>query len=509
MFREESMLQYLSVKRPSRTSKNGKLNSNLPFGLKSIYELSESKISASDKFRIIFEQVILSKYMYDACDSKNTSVELYLDNLHRLYRTCIPKQNNSMDSNTFRSYCEVLDGLFENKKYSFYDAINILNDVQHFSKECCMLQQNFYVPYLSVMAGRCGNDNEKTTPDYLGATLLVPVLQNVNDGQVVTFTTKAFTTCHLYEKVTIPYISKSMEYLLRLDWKGKSWIQFADAVQSFGINVSFAFESQQTLPGKLAALIRRKSLPVLNNTRVRSQFVSCLKHLEQRYRIDIDSFESLKLVMNGLGYQGLEFLTSINPTNSELTAFESFSELQFIKPYKLQVALEAAESEKKEEEEEEEDKSEEQDDLEDDPETDPEPETSEEDSVDDSTGTDEDPAPEEESTDDDFGTDESTDESTDTNGSDSGEGAEQTDTPSDPDDPFSIAFKVTKSETMDEYFQREAICVALTGIVKNPPENISGETIAFLRVWLTQWINLVSVDTTKAVLSQLAVKIDL
>ena len=499
------MLQYLSVKRQSRTSKNGSFNSELPFGLKSIYELTESKLPVNDKFRIIFEQVILARYMYDVCDSKNTSLELYLGDLYRLYRSCIPKQNNSMDSNTFRTYCGVLDDLFDNVSYSYHDAIHVLNDGQHFSKECCTIPQNFYVPYLSVMAGRCGDNNEKATPDYLGATLLIPSMENVDGGQVVIFKAKTFTTCHLYEKVTIPHIPKSMEYFLRLDWKGKSWIQFTDTIQSFGTNVSNVFESQQTLSGKLAALIRRKSLPVLNNVQIRSQFVSCLQHLERRYRIDIDSFESLKFIMNGLGYQGLEFLTSTNPTNSELIAFESHSALQFIKPYKLQVALEAAESEKEEEEKPEE-KPEEQDDLEDDPETDPEEETSEEDPVDDTAGTDE--STEEESTDD-FGMDEGTDESTDTGGSDSGDGAEQTDTPSDPEDPFSIAFKVTKSETMEEYFQREAICVSLTELVKNPPENLSGETVAFLRVWLTQWINLVSVDTTKAVLSQLAVKIDL
>lgn len=504
---EESMLQYLSVKRPKHESKDGKLISSLPFNLNSIYELPFSQISISDKFRILLEQAILARYLYDFSDSKNSHVETYLDELYKLYRVSIPRQNNSMDPNTFRSYCETLDGILSNQKSSFYDAISILNDGQHFSKECCTINKDFYVPYLSVYSGRCGGENAKSTPDYLGAMLLVPSLENIDGGQRVTFKPKVFTTCHLYEKITLPYISKSMEYALRLDWKGKNWIQFTDVTQSFGLNVANIFEAHQSLPGKLAAIIRRKDLPVLTNTRVRSQFVTCLKHLEQRYRIDIDSFESLKLVMNGLGYRGLEFLTSENPTNRELEAFENLADLQFIKPYKLQVAFEAAESEKEEEE-----KPEEQDNLEDDPETDPETETSDDDSADDTTDAGEE-TPEGESTDestDDFGMDEGTDESTDTSGgSDSGDGAEQTDTPSDPQDPFSIAFKVTKSETMEDYFQREALCVALTEIVKNPPEEVSGETVAFLRVWLTQWINLVSVDTTKAVLSQLAVKIDL
>lgn len=501
------MLQYLSVKRPNRESKDGKLISGLPFKLNSIYELRDSQISVSDKFRILFEQVILAKYLYDFSDSKNSYLENYLDELYKLYRVCIPRQNNSMDSNTFRSYCETLDGLFSNQKSSFYDAITVLNDGQHFSKECCTITKDFYIPYLSVCSGRCGGENPKSTPDYLGAILLIPSLENTSAGQVITFKPKVFTTCHLYEKVTLPYVPSSLEYTVRLDWKGKNWIQFTDTVQSFGTNLANIFEAHQSLPGKLAAIIRRKDLSILKNTRVRSQFVTCLKHLEQRYRIDIDSFESLTLVMNGLGYQGLEFLTSKNPTSRELEAFENLTDLQFIKPYKLQVAFEAAESEKEEEE-----KPEDQENLEDDPETDPEPETSDDDSADDTTGTEEESA-EGETTDestDDFGMDEGTDETTDTSGgSDSGDGAEQTDTPSDPQDPFSIAFKVTKSETMEEYFQREALCVALTELVKNPPEEVSGETVAFLRVWLTQWINLVSVDTTKAVLSQLAVKIDL
>ncbi len=501
------MLQYLSVKRPSQSSRNGTLVRSLPFGLKSIYELADSSISEADKLKIIVEQVILAKYVYDMSGATNSSLETYLDDLYRLYKNCIPKQNNSMDPKVFRSYCEVLDGLFVDQKYSYYEAISLLDDTHHFSKECSTLPKDFYAPYLMVRSGRCGGENPNSTPNHLGAMLLIPFVENVKEGQIITFKPKVFTTCHLYEKVTLPNLTKSMEYVLRLDWKGKHWIQFVDVMQSFGLNAANIFESHQSLSGKLATLLSGKAVPVLQNTKVRFQFVTCLKHLEARYRIDIDSFESLKFVMNGLGYQGLEFLTSENPTSRELSAFESFSELQFIKPYKLQVALEAAESEEEEEE-----KPEEQDDLEDDPETDPEPETSDEDSDDDSTDAEGETATDEEApTEDDFGMDEeSADEMTDTSGgSDAGDGAEQTDTPSDPQDPFSIAFKVTQSETMDEYFQREALCVALTGIVKNPPETVSGETVAFLRVWLTQWINLVSVDTTKAVLSQLAVKIDL
>lgn len=502
------MLQYLSVKRPAPNDKNGRDFKGLPLDLKSVFELVDSKIPVADKFRIIFEQVILAQLILDMSESTDYRTKDYLVSLDRISKICLPQQINSMDSSLYGKYKKTLSGILEKNKSSMYDAISVLKDYVHFSKESCQLSEDFYVPYLQIASGRVGNKNKDHVYD--SAVLLTPYLEKCEGGNRIVFSSQIFTTCHLHDPLPITKLSPIMEYILRLDWKGKNWIQFTDVVQSYGLNTHNKFESHQSLSGTLANILYRDFNKTLISPVVRTQYISCLKYLEQHYRIGIDSFESMYWVLSGLGYKGLEFLISKNPTNRELVGFENYSELEFIKQYKLQVALEAADTDEDKEEETEEkpeekpeEKSDEPDDLEDDPETDPDEETS-----DDSTDTDADSDEALPEADDLTGEGES-EPAGDSTGTGAGDSAEQTDTPSDPEDPFSIAFNVTKSETMSEYFQRESLCSTLTSMVNNPPESMSVETVAFLRVWLTQWINLVSIDTTKAILSKLAVTIDL
>lgn len=509
------MLQYLSVMRVDTRSSKGKVKSGLPFGLESIAELPARKnIPAHEKLRLITEQGILAHYAIDMLEGHSVELADYRNQLMRIALVSVPEQNDSMDRMLYRTYRETMLGVLRGRSQDLYNATNMLADHQNFSRDGFTIPKDFYEPYLKVITGRCGTKSQTLSPDHVGAMLLVPHVRKLDRGMAMVFKPHTFVRCHLYEKYALPDMSPSMEYMMRLDWTGKHWMQVTDAIQSFGLNLHKKLEAGATLPGVLATIIRGNSSPLFIRKKVRSQFVGCMKHLVQRYRIGVDSFDALQTVLSGLGYKGLEFLTSACPTNRELAAFESLTELQFIKPYKLQVALEAAESEEEEE------KPADQDELEDDPETDPDAETSDEDP-----GAGDEPADdagaEDPETGDDAGADEDTDDfgmgdeeggddsGTDSGGSDSGNGAEQTDTPSDPKDPFSIPFDVTQSESMDEYFARESICAALTNVVKNPPETMSSETLAFLRVWLTQWVNLVSVETTKAVLSQLAVTIDL
>lgn len=500
------MIQYLSFSRPDPGSKNGKKTKDLPFYLRSISDLQTNTVmSESDKLRILMEQAVLGFFLLEMNEGKSQAVSDYLLDLQRIARFCLPTQSNSMNKLLYSKYRATLISFLEGDKSAKYDTLLMLEDRINFSKEACMIPSDFYLPYLRTVSRRVGKGNN---PDYAGALMLMPHVEQCKHvgGQRVVFSTVRFTSCSLSTDFQAFSVTPSMEYMLRLDWSGKSWIQFTDLLQSFCVGRKNIFESHQSTAGVVANILYRESRKNLISQKSKTQFISCLRYLHQTYRMDLDAFESMSWMLSGLGYENLDFLTSSHPTNRELLGFEQYSDLEFIKQYKLQVAMEAdgPEPEKEEDTDAEEEKPEEQkdsepDDMEDDPDTDPES---------DDAGS-EDPMmePEEEETSDDMSSDDMGGGDT-SSGSDSGDGAKQTDTPSDPKDPFSIPFDITKSESMDEYFQRESLISMITSLILNPPETVSSETVAFLRVWVNQWINLVSVETTKSVLSQLAVTFD-
>jgi len=488
------MLQYLSVARPNGKSKNGGILSSLPYGLNSIFEISTSTIPVQDKLRLLLEQAILAQTILEMSDNTNTDILQYLRDLYKISSISIPAQINTMDSVRYARYRSILFGVLSNELYSKYNAIEVLEDHQNFSNESVMLPKDFYIPYLTVASKRSADK----LPEYEMPVLLIPFMQDGKTGKHIVFQPQGFTKCYLKDKITkfLP-LAPMMDYILKLDWSAKSWIQFTEVVQSYGLNTYKALEAQKSVSGVLASILQNKNNNCIDYKKAGHTFVEYLHYLNDRYRIGIDSFESLYFVLSGLGYNDLNFLISKEPTQRQISGFEQYVELGFLKSYKLQIALEAAESSDPEKE-----KEEEPDDLEDDPETDPDV-TDDEEGAD--TDIDEDAGEMDESFDDDM---ETTDDSM---GEDSsgGAGATSTDTIEEPNDPFSVVFNITKSESLNEYFQREAICNALNSIVKNPPKEMSGETVAFLKVWLTQWVNLVSIDTTKTVLQQLSVTIDL
>lgn len=497
------MIQYLSFSRPDPGSKNGKKTKNLPFNLLSISDLqTNTYLAVEDKLRILMEQAVLGFFLLEMNEGKSQSVSDYILYLQRIARFCLPDQSNSMNKLLYSKYRETLISFLEDNKSAKYDAISMLEDRINFSKEACMIPSDFYLPYLRTACRRVGKGNN---PDYAGAVMLMPHVETCKHvgGQRVVFSSVRFTSCSLSTDFQAFSVNPSLEYMLRLDWSGKSWIQFTDLLQSFCVGRKNIFESHQSTSGVIANILYRESRKNLISSKSKIQFISCLRYLHQTYRMDLDAFESMSWMLSGLGYENLDFLTSSHPTNRELLGFEQYSDLEFIKQYKLQAAMEADDSDPEDEEEKpEEQKDSEPDDMEDDPETDPES---------DDAGS-EDPMmePDEETPDEDMGDDPGSDDmgGDTSSGSDSGDGAKQTDTPSDPKDPFSISLEITKSESMDEYFQREELISMITSLILNPPETVSSETVAFLRVWVNQWINLVSVETTKSVLSQLAVTFD-
>ena len=206
------------------------------------------------------------------------------------------------------------------------------------------------------------------------------------------------------------------------------------------------------------------------------------------YHMTIDPEAMLPIAWN-LGYTEVEKFQNREINNVAIAALEQYSELHFLKSAVLRVALEAVEAEEKEEEEKEEPTSSEEqpsepstepddaDPLEDDPESDPEPE----DSLDD--------------TGDEFGSDAPDD-------SGSSDVKPLTDI-AEPEDEIGLNFKVQKSETMSDYFYRRCVAQEIRQMVVNPSGKMSSETISFLKWWMTHWLYLTSVETTKKLLSTL------
>ena len=82
---------------------------------------------------------------------------------------------------------------------------------------------------------------------------------------------------------------------------------------------------------------------------------------------------------------------------------------------------------------------------------------------------------------------------------------DKTDTPEedDPDDPVSKVLEIIDDDTLTDYIKREQMIVGINKIIASPPSGLSSEDLKFLKVWATEWINLVSADTTKLILARL------
>ena len=75
----------------------------------------------------------------------------------------------------------------------------------------------------------------------------------------------------------------------------------------------------------------------------------------------------------------------------------------------------------------------------------------------------------------------------------------------------SKVLEIVEDNTLTDYIKREQMIVGINKIIASPPSGLSSEDLKFLKVWATEWINLVSAETTKLILARLLsrpVKID-
>lgn len=482
------MIQYLSVARSNLRKKNNSIRTDLPYQLKNISELSEPSITIQDKLVILLEQSILARTILNMTPT-NQGIISYLEKLNTLVSTILPVTIDTMDNTLYQSYVRILKGTIVGDKHYLFDAMTILNDNRHFNSDAKMLPKAFYEPYL-ILAGNRANTKME---DYISPVLALPSVRKVDGGIALHFTLETFTKCQLGKQLKFSQLSPLMEMILKLDWSAKYVERFIDTMSRYGAIPQNKFDQNRHISGMLFNSLAGKSHRSNINKSQVVRFQQYLQYICTEQSAIIGSYESLYTLFSNLGYIGLEFLISPNPTNRELAAFEKYPELSFLKTAKLQAAMEAT-SETTEDAT--------ADDVDDDPETDPnEPEDTDTESAD-TADTDTAAA-------DDFGMDD--DEETDDT-SDAGSGGDDTSTETDTlpetEDPFGTIFKIVHAETPSEHFQREAIVRMLQKLINNPTSTVSGSTVNFLKMWLSQWVNLVSVETTQAILSQLAISID-
>jgi hypothetical protein len=492
------MIQFLCVNKISQVNGPG----SLPGEMHSISEFANStKFTPQDRIKMLASQAFLANYVSGMCESHCPSMNEYREQLQRLFATCIPQKCDSMDASLYERYRSVLSDILEDKVSDLNGIRMLFDDCITCNPSVNQLPRGFYEPLLQVLS-----KGHKRRGFYSGAILLVPYLQKCSGGHSVVFVPKTFATCDL-EATSDFSVNPSLEFFHRLDWTGSNWIGFTGTLQNFFIEPRIGFDSFKSMAGTLRAITHRSAHPSMVKSGVRNLFVRSLKTLETRYRIRMDAFESLGFILSGFGYESTGFLTTAIPSNKDVAGFEQYAELAFIKPHKLQAAMEADEQDKDEDDPEETqdestaDSDADKDPLEDDPETDPD--TEGDDAEDPGDGTDD-------SAGDDLGGDDlgmGDDESSDSSGS--GDVAPQlTDTVKEPEDPLAIVFRIVNAETFSDYLFRKSANAALSALIESPPPNMSSETVAFLKMWFTDWIDIVDTDTTRSVLRQFAVEID-
>ena len=206
---------------------------------------------------------------------------------------------------------------------------------------------------------------------------------------------------------------------------------------------------------------------------------------------------SMKLIFTSLGCENLDYLSTKDPTKKMIDDFNKYPELRFLNKSTTQYGMEAAEDLTKDNDE-------------DDPFT--EDTNNPENNNDIDTETNE-SNENDESENDISSNDEENPFDEPSDNQSSSDYTDNTDTPEEEeaDDPVSKVLEIVEDNTLTDYIKREQMIVGINKIIASPPSGLSSEDLKFLKVWATEWINLVSAETTKLILARLLsrpVKID-
>ena len=487
------MIKYFSVKRMDYSeSKNGILRKDAPFSFTDINDISNLDIPVYSKLLYLAEQYIAAKNVDDMTLQSIPEVTDYLLKLKHVLAQITPSVKDHVDETYYLSCDRAVDLLFSS--FNITPAlVEMFEDYQNFKEEYRMFPKEYIIPFLKSTSHYYTTEKSK----YYNAVFMTPKLE----GDVVVYTPSHESYCS-YD-ISIPEqfcYNHVLHYMMSLNWTGKSYLTFLDLIGRFAITGAPKVFHNRTLSHFVTATEKLNISKQLNYSEMRGKLLGMMNYLYRRDKIDFSSLIPLQMFLKNLGFKDdiIKCMTKTTLTGKDVMQFTSSHELAFLKDAIIKRATEA---------------------VDDDPEAD-EDEFSLDDASDDTfteetndntdTGFDDSLGDPDSDSLDDFGDtgDMSMDDSSFGSDSSSDMDTEQKeDKVPVPDDPFTSMMKVVTSETFDDYLTRNSLISAITAVINDPPAYLTVDTCEFLKVWVTQWISLVSVDTTKEVLSALNLNI--
>lgn len=491
------MIKYLSIKRltPTKDKISSVVTTELPQNIEDVFHFPN--ISLSKKLIVLMEQYLLAYSIWDMNNKKNNQFFTYINKLDLLLKSLESEhQQELVTDSKLRIYYDVCKNVFSNKSNGGLVLTDMFKDYRYFPKAYRMFPKEFYTPFITTFTNVKYTNKEEDT--FYNPILFVPsYTKKENDGTAIVFKPVHFTK---YEnKIQFNEFKNSpvFKHICKLDWSSKSWKTFYDVVQSYGIMTN---RTSNTLPSALRSVLKNETNnKFINYEKPRTLFVNTLKKLHNTFNMDLSDTTSMKLIFTSLGCENLEYLSTKDPTKKMIDDFNKYPELRFLSKSISQYGMEEAE-----------DLTENND--KDDPftennvnaENNNDIDTIIKESEENNESEDVTSSNNEENSFDDQSDDESS--SHYTKNTDTQEEEED-----ETDDPISKVLEIVEDNTLTDYIKREQMIVEINKIIASPTSGLSSEDLKFLKVWVTEWINLVSTDTTKLMLARLLsrpIKID-
>lgn len=485
------MIRYMTVERIDRTnSKNGSKLLSLPFNIESFSNFKNFKLPEYKKLLVLAEQYILAKSIDDMMYQDSDDISNFLITLKNEAQSSLSMTQRDIDQHVYGSYKSGVEALL--RDFTVSEAlIEMFNDYNLYPEEDRILPKEFWKPFLNITA----STYRKAQMTYPNAIYMYPELKD----DIVVFHAKS-GVCTYKKQVPDNSLNKQLNYLLHFNWDHTNWLGLLGTVQAYCITPVSKLKSNRSMSHFLKAVVERTTTPMVNYSEVKFQLFNLLRDgvtsLEKTPYVD-----SIVHLLENLNYneEVIHAFTNPEPTGRDIMHLSNVRELNFLKNVVLSRATEAVE-----------DTDEDEDDFTTD--------TTQEESTGDA--------------DFDFGTDDSFGEDSDFMGDDLG--GDMGDAPTDPftndgfvddisdssadkprrpkenevnvpEDPYSLALRIVRSETFDDYLVRNATISLINSIIIDPPSTLSAEDLKFLRIWVTQWINFYPIETTKSLLSKLSV----
>jgi len=488
------MIKYFSVKRMDYSkSKNGILRKDAPFSFTDINDIPNLDIPVYSKLLYLAEQYIAAKNVDDMLLQSNTDVTDYLLKLKHVLAQITPSVKDHVDETYYLSCDRAVDLLFSSFNVT-PSLVNMFEDYHNFKEEYRMFPKEYIIPFLKSTSHYYTSEKEK----YHNAIFMTPKME----GDIVVYSPSYESYC-TYD-ISIPEqfcYNHMLHYMMSLNWTGKSYLTFFDLIGRFAINGSPKMYHNRTLSYFVTATEKLNVSKQLNYSEIRGKMLGMMNYLSKRDKLNFSALIPLQSFLKNLGFDDniIKCMTKSQLTGKDVMQFTNSHELAFLKDAIIKKATEAVNDDPDADEDEFD-----MNDLSSD--TESGNNTFEKNQLDGTDTSMDDSLGDLGSSDDDMFGDTGDMNMDDSFGSDSGsdiDTEQKEDEVPVPDDPFTSMVKIVTSETFDDYLTRNSLISAINAVINDPPNYLSIDTCEFLKVWVTQWISLVSVDTTKEVLSAL------